>query len=78
MTLELEYSPSNLAFYTTWWLTSKSSNFCLKSEEKCVTFPQIVEKPEPKRLYEINIVFPKQFNGGNESLVYSYVLSAVP
>ncbi|CAF2405394.1 unnamed protein product [Rotaria sp. Silwood2] len=54
MTMELNYRPCNLAYYTTWWLPSKSSiqtavlsaHNSTKSDDKSVTIQQNINRDE--------------------------------
>ncbi len=50
--MELKYRPSDLAYYTTWWLTSRPSNSSqmttasvqnsIKSDEECMVMQQVI------------------------------------
>ncbi|CAF0925168.1 unnamed protein product [Adineta steineri] len=55
MAMKLKSSPSNLTFYTTWWLTStssispkitSSSQTSLKLDDKCNIIEQVINQDE--------------------------------
>jgi hypothetical protein len=51
MAMKLNYRPSDLGYYTTWWLTAKPSissqtrtspKTCIKFDDKCVAIQQVI------------------------------------